>query len=128
MSRLRAPSPRAAINALAVGHTLWGLAAYRDQLPGMVRELPGSVGDGIFDKRHSRDERAAAFWFFFAGPMLAVAGRLYAAAEEAGDREAMRDAGLGVTAIAATGLVAIPASGFPAGMALGLWLLRRARR
>jgi hypothetical protein len=115
------------MNALAAGHTLWGLIAYGDQLPAIARGLPGSVGDGIFDKRHSRDARAAGFWFLFAGPMLAVIGRLYESAEAAGDRQAMRAAGGAVTAASAAGWITIPASGFPGGIALGLWLMRRAR-
>jgi hypothetical protein len=117
----------AAIYGLAVGHTLWGLYAYGDQLRGILRELPGSVGDGIFDKGHSRDARAAAFWFLFVGPMLGLFGRTYSAAERAGDAEAMRAAGRGVTAISLAGFAAIPRSGFPGGIALGLWLMRRAR-
>jgi hypothetical protein len=126
MKQRSALSPRTAMNALATGHTLWGLVAYGDQLPAMVRGLPGSVGDGIFDKRHSRDARAAGFWFLFTGPMLALIGRLYESAEAADDRQAMRAAGGAVTAVSAAGWIAIPASGFPGGIALGLWLLRRA--
>jgi hypothetical protein len=116
------------INALALGHTLWGLVAYGDQVPKLVRELPGSVGDGIFDKAHSRDARAAGFWFLFVGPMLLLFGRMYDSAEAAGDREAMRSAGAAVTAISAVGWAAIPISGFPGGIALGAWLMRRAGR
>jgi hypothetical protein len=117
-----------AIYGLGVAHTLWGLYAYRDQVGQIVRELPGSVGDGIFDKAHSRDARAAAFWFLFVGPLLSLFGRTYSAAENAGDVDAMRAAGRGVTAISLAGLAAIPRSGFPGGIALGLWLTRRARR
>jgi hypothetical protein len=126
MSRRNSPSPRTVINALAVGHTLWGARAYGDQLASVLRELPGSVGDGIFDKAHSRDARAAGFWFLFVGPMLALLGRLYEAAEAAEDREAMRATGRTVTVVSAAGWAAIPVSGFPAGLALGLWLTRRA--
>lgn len=121
------PPRTAAIYGLAVGHTLWGLYAYGDQVGGILRELPGSVGDGIFDKGHSRDARATAFWFLFVGPLLGLFGRTYSAAEKAGDVEAMRAAGRGVTAISVAGLAAIPRSGFPGGVALGLWLTRRAR-
>lgn len=123
----RARTPQVVIYALALGHTAWGVTAYGDQLAGIVSELPGSVGDGIFDKAHSRDERAAAFWFLFVGPMLGLFGRTYGAAEEAGDRAAMRAAGRSVIAICATGCVTTPRSGFPAGLALGIWLTRRAR-
>ena len=128
MRQMSPPSPRLAINALAAGHTVWGLVAYRRDLPAMVRGLPGSVGDGIFQEEHSRDGHAAAFWFMFAGPMLALFGRMYESAEEAGDRDAMRTAGRAVTAMSLAGWAAIPVSGFPGGLALGLWLTRRARR
>jgi hypothetical protein len=121
-------TPRVAINALAAGHTLWGAIAYRDQLAGIVRDLPGSVGDGIFEKDHSRDARAAAYWFLFVGPLLVVLARLWESAETAQDREAMQATGLTVTAVSAAGLATIPRSGFPGGIALGLWLTRRARR
>lgn len=127
-TRTDAWAPQAAIHVLALGHTAWGVTAYGDQLADIVGELPGSVGDGTFDKTHSRDERAAAFWFFFVGPMLGLFGRTYGAAEAAGDRAAMRAAGRSVIALCATSCVAIPRSGFPAGLALGIWLTRRARR
>jgi hypothetical protein len=121
-------SPKTALNALAVGHTLWGTYAYRDQLAGIVRDVPGSVGDGIFDKEHSRDARAAAYWFLFVGPLLAVIARLYESAEAARDRPAMRSAARTIVATSVAGLVTIPRSGFPGGVALGLWLMRRADR
>jgi Family of unknown function (DUF6463) len=123
-----APSPRTAINALAVGHTLWGLVAYGDQVAGIARSLPGSVGDGIFDRRHSRDARAAGFWFLFVGPLLALLGRLYESAEAADDRPAMRTSGRAILAISAAGWTVVPASGFPAGVGLGVWLMRRSRK
>jgi hypothetical protein len=128
MSQRNSLSPRVAFYALAAGHTLWGLVAYGDQVPAMVRELPGSIGDGIFAKDHSRDARAAGFWFLFVGPLLALIGRLYGSAEDADDRDAMRAAGRAVTGVAAAGWLVIPASGFPGGVALGLWLLRHAAR
>jgi hypothetical protein len=121
-------SPKAALNALAVGHTLWGAYAYRDRLAGIVLDIPGSVGDGIFDKEHSRDARAAAYWFLFVGPLLTVIARLYGSAEAAGDRPAMRWAARVLVGTSIGGLATIPRSGFPGGLALGLWLMRRAER
>lgn len=118
-------APKTALNALAVGHTLWGIYAYRDQLAGIVLDVPGSVGDGIFDTRHSRDARAAAYWFLFVGPLLTVIARLYDSAEAAGDRPAVRSAARTLLGTSVVGLVTIPRSGFPAGVALGLWLMRR---
>ncbi len=121
-------APRTAFDVLAVGHTAWGLYAYRREVGDLLSELPGSVGDGIFDRRHSHDARAAAFWFLLVGPLLALLGRLHAAAEAAGDRDAQRASARAVTAVSVAGWVAIPRSGFPGGLALGLWLLRRARQ
>jgi hypothetical protein len=127
MRRQITPSPESAFYAIAAGHTVWGIVAYREQIRGLVQDLPGSVGDGIFDKSNSDNARAAGFWFLFVGPMIAALGRLYGAAEAAGDREAMRSAGRAVTAVSVAGWTAMPASGFPGGIALGVWLLRRAR-
>jgi hypothetical protein len=121
-------SPKAALNALAVGHTLWGAYVYRDQLAGILLDIPGSVGDGLFDKEHSRDARAAAYWFLFVGPLLTVIARLYDSAETAGDRRGMRFAARTLLVTSVAGLVTIPRSGFPGGVALGLWLMRRAHR
>ena len=45
-------SPKTALNALAVGHTLWGTYAYRDQLAGIVLDGPGSVGEEQIAPRH----------------------------------------------------------------------------
>src|SRR6476661_6355186 len=98
MARL---APKTAMYALAAAHTAWGLAAYRGDVAGIVTELPNSVGDGLFEKSHSGDRRASAFWFLFVGPMLALLGRLYDSAEAAGDQAAMRAAGLAITAISA---------------------------
>lgn len=121
-------SPGRALKVVGVGHVVWGLIAYRDQVPGIVRSLPAAVGDGIFDERHSRDARASAFWFLFAGPLVVLLGRLLEAAEAADDRRTQRVAGHSVLAIGAAGEAAMPRSGFPAAIALGLWTLRRAGR
>lgn len=112
--------------AIAGAHSAWGVAAHRRHIAGIVTDLPNSVGDGLFEKAHSSDERASAFWFLFVGPMLMLLGRLYDSAEASGDQAAMRAAGRAIIAVSAGGWVAIPRSGFPAGLALGLWLLRRA--
>lgn len=121
-------TPGNALKALGVGHTIWGLVAYHDQVGGIVRDLPGAVGDGIFDKRHSRDARASAFWFLFVGPMVALLGELHDSAEANADRHAQRVAGASVLAVGVAGEVTIPRSGFPAAIALGVWMLRRAGR
>jgi hypothetical protein len=123
-----AVTAKTALNGLAAGHALWGVYAYRDQLTGIVRDIPGSVGDGIFETEHSRDARAAAYWFLFATPMLAVVARLYDAAETARDRPALRWAARAILGMSVAGSATIPRSGFPAGAVIGVWLMRRADR
>jgi hypothetical protein len=58
--------------------------------------------------------------------MAATIGHLVDAAERAGDRRALAVAGGAVTATCAVGATVMPRSGFLAGLATGLWLLRRA--
>ena len=126
--RARRWTPSTATYVMAAGHTAWGLAAHRDQIPGILADLPGSVGDGIFDNDHSRDERATAFWFLFVGLLVALLGRVYSAAEAADDRRTMRATGRAVAVICAAGCLIVPRSGFPAGLALGTWMTRWSRR
>jgi len=120
-------TPGKGIKTMGVAHVLWGLVAYRDQVAGIVRDLPASVGDGIFDKRHSRDARSSAFWFLFVGPVVWLLGRVLESAEANGDRRAQTVAGRSVLAVGVVGEAAIPRSGFPGAIALGLWALWRSR-
>jgi hypothetical protein len=108
---------------------VWGLLAYRKPLRELARAgFVDAVGDGLFRTEHSRDARAAAFWFMAMAPVLGLAGYLADAAEQAGDRRATALTGAAVIAMAGAGAVATPRSGFPAGVSVGLWSLARARR
>ena len=121
-------SPSRVLALFAVGHATWGAVAYRHALQDIVSDLPGSVGDGLFDREHADDKRAAAFWFMFATPMLLIVSRLARAAEEANDRAAQRDAGALITGVALAGLAVVPRSGFVGPLPLGLWMLGRNRK
>jgi hypothetical protein len=115
--------------AIGFGHTLWGLVVYREPL----REIVGagvvrSVGDGVFHTDHDRGPRAAAFWFLLAAPLIGLNGWLLEAALQRGDARAVRAGGRTVLGIGAIGSAVMPASGFPAVLPVGYWLLRRARQ
>ena len=120
--------PSRALSLLAGGHAAWALLAYGRSLGAVVRDAPGSVGDGLFVREHAGDERAAAFWFSAVTPLLLLTARLLRAAEEAEDLPAQRTAGLATAAIGAAGAVVVPRSGFWAAMPLGGWMVRRSRR
>jgi hypothetical protein len=119
--------PGRAIALLGAGHAVWGAVAYRRELAELVTSPVDSVGDGLFNHRHSRDGRAAAFWFMFAAPMVMLCGRLSDAALRAGDHKSAAAAGRTVLGLSLLGVVMIPRSGFPAAMPLGWLLVRRAR-
>ena len=127
--RPRLLSPGYATVGFGVGHAVWGVIAYRRGL----REIAhagyfDSVGEGLFNREHFEDERAAAFWFMAAAPLVALAGYLGEAAIRAEDRRAVEVAGVATTLITTAGTAAIPRSGFPAALMLGPWFLRRARQ
>jgi ketosteroid isomerase-like protein len=127
--RRSTPRPGHALVALAVGHTAWGALAYRDALREITRAgFVDSVGDGLFARRHAVGERAAGFWFMFASPLVALLGYQLDRATRAGDADAVTTAGWSVLAVSAVGAAIIPRSGFPAGIATGLWTIRRGRR
>jgi|SRR5215218_881312 len=122
-------SPGRAIQAMGCGHVAWGLFAYRKPLAELAREGIGdSVGDGVFQRDHYLDGRAAGFWFLFAAPMMGLLGHLIEAAEERGDARALRRSGRAVIALGAVSSVFIPRSGFPAVPLVGWWMIRRSRR
>jgi len=116
--------------AMGCGHVAWGLFAYRKPLAELAREgrIADSVGDGIFQRAHTQDGRAAAFWFLFAAPMMGLLGHMIGAAEERGDARALRQSGRAVIGLGAISSVFIPRSGFPAVPLLGWWMIRRGRR
>jgi hypothetical protein len=125
----RALSPGYMTMAVGAGHAVWGLMAYRSGLRKIARAgYIDSVGDGLFRTAHSRDERAAAFWFMAVAPITVLAGYLSEAAIRSQDRRAVAAAGLAMTLMAAAGAAAMPRSGFPAALPLGAWLLHRARQ
>ena len=120
--------PGSTLMLFAVGHTVWGSVAYREALAEIGRAgYVDSVGDGLFKREHSHDQRAAAFWFLAIGPLLGVCAYLTGAAERGGDERALQVTAAAVTAIAAAGATAMPRSGFPGGVLAGIWMLRRAR-
>ena len=121
--------PGSVLMLLGAGHAVWGASAYRDALAEIARAgVIDSVGDGHFNREHSHDGRAAAFWFMSAAPLVGLCGYLANAAERAGDRRAERVTAGVLTAYAAAGLAAIPRSGFVGGLPIALWALRRSRR
>jgi hypothetical protein len=115
--------------ALAAGHAGWGLLAYHDALREILRaRLVDTVGDGLVRKEHSRDARAAAFWFMAAAPATWLTGYLVESALRAGDRRAVSVAGRTAVSLGALGTAVIPRSGFAGLTSLGFWLLALARR
>src|SRR4051812_14962356 len=113
--------------ALGVAHAVWGAVAYRSALRKIAKAgYLDSVGDGLFRTDHSKDERAAAFWFMAIAPLTVLAGYLEEAAIRAGDRSAVATAGVATTLFAVAGAAAMPRSGFPAALPLGPWLIHRA--
>jgi hypothetical protein len=104
----RLSSPGRAIMVLAAGHAGWGLLAYHDALREILRaRLVDTVGDGLVRKEHSRDARAAAFWFMAAAPAAWLTGYLVESALRAGDRRAVQDARDGRASVAARGSSAL---------------------
>jgi hypothetical protein len=115
--------------AMSFGHLAWGFFAYRKPLAELTREgILDSVGDGVFRREHFQDDRAAAFWFLFAAPMIGLLGHMVEAAEERGDARALRRSGQSVIGLGALSCAVIPRSGFPAVPLIGWWMIRRSRR
>jgi hypothetical protein len=114
--------------AAGVGHSLWGLLAYRSGLKKIARAgFIDSVGDGLFRVDHSKDDRAAAFWFMFAAPVAVLLGYLSEAAIQSEDRRAVATAGVALSVIMGVGGAAIPRSGFSVFFPVGPWMIHRAR-
>jgi hypothetical protein len=124
----RTLTPGAATKLIAGGHALWGAIAYRREIAEIARAgVFGSVGDGLFRTEHSRDGRAAAFWFLTAAPLIALNGHLMVRAERNGDREGLRVAGGALIGIGLAGAAVMPLSGFQSVPPVGAWLLLRSR-
>jgi hypothetical protein len=125
----RPASPGRALMLIAVGHTLWGLVAYRKPLREIARAgFVDSVGDGIFRRAHSDDGRAAAFWFMMAGPLAGTLGYLADVASRAGDAPAMKAGGRATVALGVVGMTVMPRSGFVMVPPLGWWLIRESKK
>jgi hypothetical protein len=121
-------SPGRAVMLISIGHTAWGLYAYRKPLREILRAgVLDSVGDGVFALEHSDDERAAGFWFMLAAPLMCLTGYLTEAALRSGEQRTVAVTGRTVLAIGAIGTTVMPRSGFPAVMPVGYWLIRSAR-
>jgi hypothetical protein len=121
-------SPGRAILAMGCGHVAWGLFAYRKPLAELASDgIVDSVGDGVFQRAHALDDRAAAFWFLFAAPMMGLVGHLVEAAEARGDAQALRRSGRALIGLGAVSSTFTPRSGFPAVPLIGWWMIRRSR-
>jgi hypothetical protein len=121
-------SPGVATMLVGVGHTVWGLLAYRREVTEIVQAgVVDSVGDGLFQREHSHDGRAAGFWFLMVGPLVSMLGYLAEGALRRGDREAVRVTAAGIAGVGALGVAVMPRSGFPLTLPLSLWFARRAR-
>jgi hypothetical protein len=124
----RRPTPGQALMAVAAGHATWGAMAYRRELAEIGNAgWFDSVGDGIYQRRHSRDGRAAAFWFESIAPLLGLTGYLVHAAVRRGDARAVKVSAAAVGTMGIAGLTVMPRSGFPLTLPLTYWLLRTAR-
>ena len=103
---------------LGVAHAGVGATLYREALVDIARsKLVSSVPDW--------GDKATAFWFVAASPMVWPRGRLLRSAESAGDLNAQRAAGSVLTAAGVIGSAAMPRSGFWGVAAVGLFALRR---
>ncbi len=111
-------SPGWWLQVLGVAHAGVGATLYREALVDIARSnLVSSVPDW--------GDKATAFWFMAASPMLWLSGRLLRSAESAGDLNAQRAAGSVLTAAGVIGSAAMPRSGFWGVAAVGLFALRR---
>ena len=128
--RRNAPlTPGRALKIIAAGHAGWGVLAYGDRLVDLARSgFVGSVGDGVFDREHCADGRAAAFWFMITAPLMALCGHLLDGQGARQRPHAERVAGATVLGIGTAGAAAMPRSGFWSAIAVGAWLLARSRR
>jgi uncharacterized protein len=114
-------TPGRALHAVAAAHGLWSTRAYGRELAGIAHAgVVDTVGDGIFRREHSRDARAAAFWFLAPTPLIAVLGTLL---DSTSDRRAARAAGATLLGVGAAGVTIMPRSGFWLLMPIGARLL-----
>jgi hypothetical protein len=116
-----AGSPGDWLQRIAVAHGAVGVALHHAALADLLHDrVVASVPD--------HGERATAFWFLIAAPLLWTSGRLLRSAERSHDAAAQRRAGQALIASGAIGIAAMPVSGFWSLLAVGIASLRRARR
>ena len=102
----RLPSSGFVLQCIAVAHAVVGMVTFRRTLASMARAgVLNAVGNDT-------GERAAAFWFMAAAPLLWSTGRLLQFAEGNGDDESSRNAAVAVTAVAVAGILMMPRSPF----------------
>lgn len=113
-------SPGWWLQFLGVAHAALGAVVYRAAIGDIAR-------DKVVNSVPDHGDRATAFWFVVAAPILWLGGRLLRSAESTGDVDAQRAAGIVLTATGAVGSAAMPSvSGFWAVVAVGVSALRRA--
>lgn len=115
------PRPGRLLRWLALAHAAVGVAFYRAELRSIAR-------GGVLSAVPYRGSKATAFWFLVPSSPVWIAGRLVEAAEEAGDREALRTAHRVGAVSALAAIVCMPVSGFWGWLVISLYGLRKTRR
>jgi hypothetical protein len=108
------------LSLLALVHAMVGAIFYR-------RELRAIARDGIVGEVPYRGPKATAFWFLVPSATIWQTGSLMSRAEESGDAEALRNAGLIGLVSAAIAIVCMPVSGFWGWLAISARGLLQAR-
>ena len=121
MNGFRLPGSGRLLQAVALGHTIVGIAFYRDELGGIRR-------DRVVGAVPYRGPRATAFWFLVASPLLWILGDLLNRAEQAGDSDALRQASRVGLLSSVLAVICMPISGFWTWVVISLRGLRDARR
>lgn len=105
------------LQVVALGHGAIGAWLYRDVVAGAARDVrtrgPRALAGAVPD----RGDRATAFWFLVASPLLWTLGR------SLGPGDRLAGGVLAATGVA--GSVLMPAGGWPAVALIGIWNARR---
>lgn len=109
-------SPGSWLQAIAVAHVGVGSFLYRKALGEIVRDRASIPDHG---------DKATAFWYLAAAPVLWVGGGLLRSTESTGDLAGQRAAGVVLFATGVTGGTAMPGSGFWAIALVGAASVRR---
>lgn len=118
---VRGRSPGWWLQFLGFAHAGVAVVLHRDALADIA-------GDKLISTVPDRGDRATAFWFTVAAPVLWLAGRLLRSAESAGDLRAQRAAGRVLAGLGVVGGAAMPLSPFWVVAAVGVGALRRGAR